>query len=180
MSQSRRPDVERLPADLDRFLAAFFDSGGWQAEIKFDPAADLLFLDVRLETGQLLDDDRFFSLVEHFARTQARSLRRAAGLSLRCRLYAVDGADLTGLLHQRAARYLDDDEHGATMRRRLAWLGFRRRFVRAVLPGAALWAGAFAIVTGVIGLSLPVAVALGLGALALQALATSAIAARRR
>jgi hypothetical protein len=177
MSATRRPDVERLPADLDRFLGNFFDRRGWQAEIKFDPAENLLFLDVRLETGRLSDDDRFFSLVEYFARAQRGALRSAGGLSFRCRLFDPEGADLTARLHQRGSACLDDHEKGSAMRRRLAWLGFRRRLVRTIIPSTLLWAGALALVTGVIGLPLPTAIVLTLGALAVQA-ALSAVPAR--
>jgi hypothetical protein len=180
MKGTPRPDVERLPADLDRFLGDFFDRRDWQAEIKFDPAQNLLFLDVRLETGRLSDDDRFFLLVEHFARVQRAVLRTAGGLSFRCRLFAADGADLTTLLHQRGSACLDDQERGSAMRRRLAWLGFRRRLLRTVAPMAALWACAVALVTVVIGLSLPETLLLALGGLGLQALLASAPAPQRR
>ena len=59
------------------------------------------------------------------------------------------------------------------MRRRLAWLGFRRRLVRTMLPSTLLWAGALALVTGVIGLPLSTAIALTLGALVVQAALTA-------
>jgi len=179
MNGTRRPDVERLPADLDRFLGDFFDRRGWQAEIKFDPAENLLFLDVRLGTGRLSDDDRFFSLVEYFTRAHRGTLRKAGGLSLKCRLFDADGADLTARLHQRGAAYLDDQHFGPSMRRRLAWLGLRRRLVRAVLPGALLWAVAVVLVTAGIGLPLSTTVALALGALAVQAALTSIQVAHR-
>lgn len=180
MARQRRQDVENLPADLDRFLGNFFDRRGWQAEIKFDPVKNRLFLDVRLEQGRLSDDDRFFSLVEYFVRTQGRTLRRAGGLSLTCRLFGADGADLTSRLHQRGASYLDDQERGTTMRRRLAWLGFRRRLLRSVLPGALMWTGALFVVTVVIGLSFGTAILLALGALAVQAVVTSLAPPRAR
>ena len=179
MSGTRRPDVERLPADLDRFLGNFFDRRDWQAEIKFDPAENLLFLDVRLATGRLSDDDRFFSLVEYFARAQRGTLRRAGGLSFTCRLFDADGADLTARLHQRGASYLDDQELGSTMRRRLAWLGFRRRLVRTVAPGILMWGGAIALVTGVIGLPLSTVVWVAAGALAVQAMLAAVQTTRR-
>ncbi len=175
-----RPDVEHLPDDLDRFLGAFFDCRDWQAEIKFDPAQDLLFLDVRLESGRLSDDDRFFSLVEHFARAQRAVLRTAGGLSFRCRLFAPNGADLTTVLHQRGAAFLDDHERGAAMRKRLAWLGFRRRLVRSLAPMAVLWAGTLALVTVVIGLPLPEAALLAAGGLGLQVLLRATPAPRPR
>jgi hypothetical protein len=180
MNGSRRPNVELLPADLDRFLCTFFDRREWRADIKFDPAANLLFLDVRLESARLSDDDRFFSLVEYFARAQRGALHAAGGLAFRCRLYDADGADLTQVLHQRGSAYLDDAEQGSTMRRRLAWLGFRRRLIRSILPATLLWAAAVAVVTGAIGLPLATTVALALGALAVQAALTSLPAARQR
>ena len=49
--------------------------------------------------------------------------------------------------------YLDDGSRGPVMRRKLAWLGFRRRLVRTLVPTTLLWALAFAVVVGVIGLS---------------------------
>jgi len=180
MKGTRRPDVERLPADLDRFLGDFFDRRDWRAEIKFDPAENLLFLDVRLAPGRLSEDDRFLSLVEHFARAQRALLRTAGGLSFRCRLFAADGADLTARLHQRGSAYLDDHERGSAMRRRLAWLGIRRRLLRSVAPMAAMWAGAIALVTGVIGLSIGETFVLALGGLALQALLVAVPAAHSR
>ena len=54
MSTTKRPDVESIPADLDRFLGTFFNSRGWRSEIKFDPAEDRLYLEVRLENHKLL------------------------------------------------------------------------------------------------------------------------------
>lgn len=180
MKGTRRPDVERLPAELDRFLGDFFDRRDWQAEIKFDPAANQLFLDVHLETGRLSDDDRFFSLVEHFARLQRPVLRSAGGLSFRCRLFAANGDDLTARLHQRGSACLDDFERGSAMRRRIAWLGFRRGLVRAVAPVAALWAGAVALITGLIGLPVEAALLLAAGGVGLQVLLAPALATRRR
>ena len=180
MKGERRPQVERLPADLDRFLGDFFDRRSWRAEIKYDPVENLLFLDVRLESGRLSQDDRFFSLVEYFARAHRGQLARAGGLSFKCRLFDPEGADLTTVLHQRGSAYLDDRERGSTMRRRLGWLGLRRRLVRAVLPSSLLWAGAIALVTGPIGLPLPTAVAVALGAVAVQAAVTSGATSARR
>ena len=66
------------------------------------------------------------------------------------------------------------------MRRRLAWLGFRRRLVRTILPSTLLWAGALALVTGVIGLPLSTAIALTLGALVVQAALTAVPVGRGR
>jgi hypothetical protein len=176
MKGEPRPDVERLPADLDRFLGDFFDRRSWRAEIKYDPAENLLFLDVRLESGRLSHDDRFFSLVEYFARAHRDALRRAGGLSFRCRLFDPDGGDLSTVLHQRGSAYLDDLEYDSSMRRRLAWLGLRRRLVRTVLPSSLMWAGAIVLVTGPIGLPLPATVAVALGAVVVQTAVTSASA----
>jgi len=177
---AKRPDVESIPADLDRFLGAFFNSRGWRSEIKFDPAEDRLYLEVRLASGSLSADDRFLSLVEHFARAQDAVLRQQTGLPLQCRLYASDGRELTTVLHARGSSYLDDDARGSGMRRRLAWLGFRRRFFVRVAPGALLWAVALIFVVGVVGLRLEVAVGIALLALGVQAVALLLVAARSR
>jgi hypothetical protein len=180
MERQRHTDVECLPADLDRFLTTFFDRREWRADIKFDPSLNLLYLDVRLESPRLSDDDRFFSLVEYFSRAQRGALHAAGGLSFRCRLYDADGADLTQVLHQRGSAFLDDVEQGSTMRRRLAWLGFRRRLLRHVVPATLLWAGAVAVVRGAIGLPLATTIALAFAALAVQVALVSLPTARQR
>jgi hypothetical protein len=179
MNLARRPDVESIPADLDRFLATFFARGGWRSEIKYDPSDDRLYLEVRLESRRLSADDRFLSLVEYFARAQDAVLRQHAGLPLQCRLYAEDGSELTTLLHSRGSSYLDDNARGSGMKRRLAWLGFRRRLVLRILPGAVLWAAAFVFVVDVVGLSPAVAVFVALAALGVQALVLWQLASRR-
>jgi len=168
MSMAKRPDVESIPADLDRFLGTFFNRRGWRSEIKFDPAEDRLYLEVRLESPTLSADDRFLSLVEYFARAQNAVLRQGAGLPLQCRLYASDGSEVTAVLHTRGSSYLDDDARGSGMRRRLAWLGFRRRFIARVAPGALLWAAALVFVVGIVGVSLGVALGIALLALGVQ------------
>jgi hypothetical protein len=170
MSAAPRPDVERLPADLDRYLGSFFSSHGWRSEIKYDPAVDRLYLEVRLADVKLSSDDRFFSLVEYFARVQDRLLRQRSGLPLQCRLYSADGRELTPLLHTRGSSYLDDDRRGSGMRRRLVWLRFRRRLFARVLPEAAAWAVALAFVVEVVGVRLGVALGVALAAVAVQAL----------
>jgi len=180
MSTSKRADVESIPVDLDRFLGTFFNSRGWRSEIKFDPAEDRLYLEVRLESRKLSADDRFLSLVEYFARAQDAVLRQQAGLPLQCRLYATDGRELTTLLHTRGSSYLDDDTRGSGMRRRLAWLGFRRRFFVRVAPGAVLWATALIFVVDVVGVRLDVAIGITLLALAVQATALFLLASRSR
>jgi hypothetical protein len=65
------------------------------------------------------------------------------------------------------------------MRRRLLMLSFRRRFLIRVLPGALLWAGVFALLVGVMGLSLGVVLAVSLVALSVQALVLWSASARR-
>jgi hypothetical protein len=181
MAVTQRQDVERIPADLDRFLSTFFNRRGWHSEIKYDPAVNRLYLEVRLASRRLSADDRFLSLVEYFARAEDAVLRRNEGLPLKCRLYSADGSELTALLHARGSSYLDDDTRGSGMRRRLAWLGFRRRFVARVLPGALLWAVAFAFVVGVVGLPLDIALIVAMVALGAQALVTwYATTSRRR
>lgn len=164
----QRTDVERIPVDLDRFLGNFFSRRGWSTEIKFDPGRNLLYLVVHLGDGRLSDDDRFFSLVEYFARTQGAVLRESRGPRLQLQLYNVDGSDLTTLLHSRGAAYLDDGERGSFMRRRLTWLSLRRRMAYRVLPGALLWALALAFVVRVVGLPLETTLLLSIAAVLLQ------------
>ena len=166
----QRPDVENLPADLDRFLGNFYNRRGWRSEIKYDPAENRLYLDVRLASHKLSGDDRFFSLLEYFARSQDSVLRQSSGLPLQCRVFATDGSDLSGTLHKRGSSYLDDNARGTGMRRRLLWLSFRRRFLASILPGALLWAFAFIFVVGVVGLRVDIALAVSIGALTIQAL----------
>ena len=180
MGIAKRPSVESIPADLDRFLGSFFNSRGWRSEIKFDPADDRLYLEVRLERRELMADDRFLSLVEYFARAQDAVLRQQAGLPLQCRLYATDGRELTTVLHTRGSSYLDDDARGSGMRRRLAWLSFRRRFFVRVAPGAILWAAALVFVVAFVGIRLEVAIGIALLALGVQVIALFFLASRSR
>jgi hypothetical protein len=161
-------DVEHIPDDLDRFLGNFFNRRGWRSEIKYDPGENRLYLDVRLAAARLSRDDRFLSLVEYFIRAQDAVLRQHTGMKLQCRLYAADGRELTTMLHTRGSSYLDDDSRGSGMRRRLAWLGVRRRLLGRTLPGMLLWLLTFVLVVGVFGLSLNVALLLSFGALLLQ------------
>ncbi len=174
-----RPDVENLPDDLDRFLGNFFSRRGWRSEIKYDPAEDRLYLNVRLESAKLSADDRFFSLVEYFARAQDSVLRQRAGLPLQCRVYTADGRDLTGTLHARGSSYLDDNARGTGMRRQLLILSFRRRFAARVLPGALAWAAVFAVLVGVLGIRLDVVLIIALGALMVQAVVLWSTTGRR-
>jgi hypothetical protein len=161
-------DVEHIPEDLDRFLGSFFDRRGWRSEIKYDPAENRLYLDVRLAAAKLSADDRFLSLVEYFARAQDAVLRQGSNVKLQCRLYGADGSELTAVLHTRGSSYLDDNRRGSSMRRRLAWLGFRRRFLARTIPGIALWTGAFVLIVGVLGVPIDVALVVSLGALVVQ------------
>jgi hypothetical protein len=164
-----RPDVESIPSDLDRFLGNFYSRRSWHSEIKYDPAEDRLYLDVRLAGDRLTGDDRFYSLVEYFGRAQDAVLRQQAGLPLQCRMYDAGGRDLTGTLHARGSSYLDDNARGHGMRRRLLFLSFRRRFLRRALPGALLWALVFAVLVGVVGLPIDLVLLVAIGALAVQA-----------
>ncbi len=175
-----RPDVDSIPGDLDRFLGNFFSRRGWRSQIVYDPDEDRLYLDVRVVSPRLSADDRFFSLIEYFARAQNALLRQRVGLPLECRLFTTDGRDLTGTLHTRGSSYLDDNARGSGMRRRLLLLSFRRRLVWRVLPGALLWAFAFALLVSVLGLPLDLVLILALGALAVQALVLWSTAGRRR
>ncbi len=177
-----RPDVENIPGDLDRFLGNFFSRRGWRSEIKYDPAEDRLYLEVRLADARLSADDRFFSLVEYFARAQDSVLRQQlrpapAGPRVRRRTAATS----RGTLHSRGSSYLDDNARGNGMRRRLLLLSFRRRFLARVRAGsAALGASSFALLVGVLGLRLDVVLAVAIGALVVQAIVLWSTAARRR
>ncbi len=175
-----RPDVENIPGDLDRFLGNFFNRRGWRSEIKYDPAEDRLYLEVRLASPKLSADDRFFSLVEYYARAQDSLLRQRAGLPLQCRVYGTDGSDLSGTLHSRGSSYLDDNARGNGMRRRLLLLSFRRRFLARFIPGVLLWALTFTLVVTVLGVPFDIAVLIAVLALAVQALVLWSAAGRRR
>jgi hypothetical protein len=179
VASSEPQDVEQIPADLDRFLGTFFNKRGWTSSILYDVAENRLYLEVRLASRKLSQDDRFLSLVEYFARAEDNVLRKRSGLPLQCRLYADDGSELTGTLHARGASYLDDDSLGDRMRRRLAWLGLRRRLVRHIIPGALLWAVALVFVVVVVGVSMTTALIVAVLALCVQAL-VGALAPRRR
>jgi hypothetical protein len=179
MGVTERPDVENIPGDLDRFLGNFFNRRGWRSELKYDPAQDRLYIDVRIANAKLSADDRFFSLVEYFTRAQDSVLRQRVGLPLQCRVYTSDGTDLTGTLHSRGSSYLDDNERGSGMRRRLLFLSFRRRFLARVVPGALLWAFVFLFLVGVVGVRLDIVLIVAIAALAIQALVLWSSAGRR-
>ncbi len=161
-------DVEHIPADLDKFLGNFFNRREWRSEIKYDPAENRLYLDVRLASGRLSADDRFLSLIEYFARAEDAVLRQRSGVKLHCRLYAADGSELTTTMHSRGSSYLDDNRRGSGMRRRLAWLSFRRRFLLRTIPGIILWTATFVLVVGVLGVPLDLALLISCAALVLQ------------
>lgn len=172
-------DVEQIPADFDRFVGNFFDRRGWRSALKYDAAADLLYLEVRVASRKLSRDDRFFSLIEYFARAQDALARQTPNHRIRYRVYAIDGADLTTLLHARGSSYLDDDRRGTGMRRRLLWLSFRRRFVARLLPNGLAWTAALVFVVAVIGVRFETAVLIALGAVLLQGFVLATLAPRR-
>jgi len=172
-----RPDVERMPSDLDRFLHDFFRRG-WRSEIKFDPAQDLLYLVVHLVDPRLSSDDRFLTLVDYFVRSRADALRQSRGPRLLCRLVGADGQDLTSRLGDRGARLLADTGRESAMHQRLTLLGVRRRLRRRLIPDALLWAAAFVFVVVVVGLSLDMAVGLGIAAVLTQVLVVTLVARR--
>ncbi len=172
-----RPDVERMPNDLDRFLRDFFRRG-WRSEIKFDPVQNLLYLVVHLVDPRLSSDDRFLTLVDYFVRSRADALHQSRGPRLLCRLIGTDGQDLTPRLGARGARLLEDTRHESEMHQRLTFLGVRRRLLRRVVPDALLWTAAFVFVVVVVGLPLDMAVGLGIAAVLTQILVVTLIARR--
>ena len=169
MSAQTRHYVETLPADLDRFLGNFFARKGWRSEIVYDAENDRLYLKLLLADPRLSADDRFFSLVEYYVRAQKAFLRQNGGLALQCLLMAADGSDLTPQLQNRGAPHLDDVRAGPRMRRQLAWLSFRRRFRRRVVPGSLLWAAVLAWLELAMGVPLSVALLICFSALLIQA-----------
>jgi len=66
------------------------------------------------------------------------------------------------------------------MRRRLMWLGLRRRLVRDVAPMTAVWTAAVAVITLVVGLPVDLALVLAAGGIGLQALLATRLAEGRR
>lgn len=160
--------LRTLPEDLDRFLGTFFAKKSWSSHVSYDPQERRLSLELRLADSGLSTDDRFCSLVEYFVRAQRDLVRKSTGDALQFRLYGADGADLTAQLQARGASYLDDGEHGARMRRELAWLGFRRRFWRHLLPGVVLWTVTIALLVDVLHLTIITTVLLCLVATLIQ------------
>jgi len=163
--------LKTLPEDLDRFLGNFFTKRSWSTQISYDPQERRLFLELRLANGGLSTDDRFCALVEYFVRAQRDLVRQSTGDALHFRLYGADGADLSAQLRARGAPYLDDGERGAQMRRQLAWLGFRHRFWRQLLPGVALWTVTIALLVAVFHLMIVTTVLLCILAVLVQSFA---------
>ena len=124
---------------------------------------------MRIANAKLSADDRFFSLIEYYARAQDSVLRERVGLPLQCSVYTAHGTDLTGTLHSRGSSYLDDNERGSGCAAGCLLLSFRRRFPASVLPGALVWAFAFAFLVAVVGVRVDVVIVVALGALAVQA-----------
>ncbi len=132
--------VEGLPRDLDRFLRDFFPRQRWQSRVQYDHRARRFFLDVIVGDSGLAGDDRFLSLVAFYGRGQRTLMQQNLGLELQCRLFSDEGADLTPRLRTAETSYLDDGQRNSAMGRKLAWLGFRRRLLRDLLPRTLLWA----------------------------------------
>jgi hypothetical protein len=168
--------VEELPGELDRFLADFFPRKRWQSRVQYDHRARRFFLDVTVRDGALAGDERFLSLIAFYGRGKRRFLHESAGLDLNCRLFSADGLDLTPQLRTAESAFLDDDERGSIMGRQLAWLGFRQRLARQMIPRSAAWV---VVVVKVIGLSLVSALSLSMGALILQMMLVAVVARRR-
>jgi hypothetical protein len=101
-------------------------------------------------------------------------------VQLLARRPAADGTDLTPQLQSRGATHLDDAARGSQMRRRLAWLGFRRHFARRLLPGSLLWAAAISLLVLVLHIPLPVTMMLCFTAVLVQAAVIQFTAMRRR
>jgi hypothetical protein len=177
MNERAERHVESLARDLDSFLSDFFPRKKWQSRVKYDHRAHRFFLDVILRDSALAGDDRFLSLVAFYSRGQRAMLHERAGLDMQCRLFSTEGADLTSRLRDAEATY-GDDRRGATLGRRLAWLGFRQRFVRQVVPRSLLWAATIVLLVAGFGLTVPTAVALCVIALLVQ-FVVSAILAKR-
>ncbi len=178
MSERADHVVEGLPTDLDRFLRDFFPRKRWQARVQYDHRARRFFLDITVSDAGLAGDDRFLSLLAYYWRGQRTLLEQNLGLELQCRLFSGEGADLTQRLRTAESSYLDDGQRNSAMSRELAWLGFRRRFVRDLLPRTLLWAAAIALVVLVLGLDLWTALLLCVVALVAQAMLSSILPGR--
>lgn len=172
--------VEHLPAELDKYLSGFYAHKSWRTSLVYDPLDRRWRLEIHLTDDSLRGDDRFYSLLEYFVRTQRMLVRRASGDSLQCSLIDAAGADITSSLRSRGARYLDDDEKGAIMRRRLALLGLRRHFWSNLLPGLLLWAATLALLLGVFHFSLALTLILCVIGLAVQVTVVRIMSARSK
>lgn len=169
--------VETLASDLDSFLTDFFPRKKWQSRVQYDHRAHRFFLDVIVRDSSLAGDERFVSLVALYSRGQRRVLHERAGLELQCRLFSTEGADLSARLRSAESSYLAggrDSEIG----RRLAWLGFRQRFVRHFLPRSLLWGAAIVLLVAGLGFTVPEAVLMCFASLLVQA-ALSFVLSRR-
>ena len=180
MSVTERPDVENIPADLDRFLgtSSTAAAGAGRSSTTRPRTASTSTCASRAPSSRPTTASSRSSSTSLAPRTPCCA--SSAGLPLQCRLYATDGRDLTAVLHARGSSYLDDNARGSGMRRRLAWLSFRRRFFVRVAPGALLWAAAVVLVVGVVGVRLDVALAIALLALGVQAVTLFVLASQGR
>jgi hypothetical protein len=163
--------VEEMPADFDRFVGGFFPRKAWTCRVKYDHRDTRLFLEVTLADSRLSADDRFLTLIAFYARSQRLFLRQNAGIELQCRLLSEEGTDLSDGVRG-AEGLLDDETTAPALGRRLAWLGFRHRFVRSFLPRTLLWAGVIAVLTYGIGFSLTLSIGLCLIATLIQTVLT--------
>jgi hypothetical protein len=163
--------VEEMPADFDRFVGGFFPRKAWTCRVKYDHRDTRLFLEVTLADSRLSADDRFLTLIAFYARSQRLFLRQNAGIELQCRLLSEEGTDLSDGVRG-AEGLLDDETTAPALGRRLAWLGFRHRFVRSFLPRTLLWAGVIAVLTCGIGFSLTLSIGLCLIATLIQTVLT--------
>jgi hypothetical protein len=177
MNERAERYVESLARDLDTFLADFFPRKKWQSRVKYDHRAHRFFLDVIVRDSALAGDDRFLSLVAFYSRGQRTMLHERAGLDMQCRLFSTEGADLTSRLRDAEATHRDDPR-GAALGRRLAWLGFRQRFMRQVVPRSLLWAATIILLVAGFGFTVATAVGLCVVALLVQ-FVIGAILARR-
>jgi hypothetical protein len=172
--------IESIPRELDRYLDGFYARKCWRASLGYEPHAGRWLLEIRLTDATLRNDDRFFSLLEHFVRTQRHLVRQTSGDIFLCSLLDADGRDMTARQHSRGSSFLDDAEKAPAMRRRLTILGVRRRFWTALLPGAFLWAAAFALMLGVFHFTVQLALLITMAALALQLLVVRVASSRGR
>lgn len=163
--------VEEMPADFDRFVGGFFPRKAWTCRVRYDHRETRLFLEVTLADPRLSGDDRFLTLLAFYTRSQRLFLRENAGIELQCRLLTAQGNDLTDGVRGAECR-LDDEKTAPVLGRRLAWLGFRRKFVRSFLPRTLLWAGVIAVLSYGVGFSLTLSVGLCIVATLVQAVLT--------